>query len=168
MEAIRVPFLNFCFETQRYFSSLSFLTDGETQKDSKDDQTVSLPITAPRGYQIITKQHNHDGFDKIHTDSILFLGYQNDGGNTLMLQTYPAAGTLSIDTEDADHIQFDLNGMQAIQIHEEKDGMFRTIWIDAERQRVYDVSCNGLSEEAFQQYIFELSGMFMAPTLYAE
>lgn len=167
VEALRVPFLNFCFDARRYFSSLSFQTEEQLPSDSSDD-TISLPISAPAGYRISMKQHNYDDYSLIREDSTLFLGYQDEAGHTLMIQTLPAAGSFSIDTEDAEATRFLLNGMQAIHIRQEEDGMLRTIWIDPERQRLFDVSCNGLSDADFEQYIYELSGMFMSPTLYAD
>lgn len=168
VEALRVPFLNFCFETQRYFSSLTIWNDEDAQASSPDADTVSLPISAPTGYSISIKQHNHDDYSKIYSDSFLFLGYTNGDGHVLMIQTYPAAGTLSIDTEDAVYTQFLLNGMQAIHINKSSDGTLRTLWVDANRERIFDVSSDGLEEEEFSQYVFELSGMFMAPQLYAD
>lgn len=165
VEALRVPLLNFCIDARRSFSSLTF--QAEDPSDPADG-AVSLPITVPSGYRLSVKDHNHEDDALIHEDSNLFLAYQDDEGHVLMIQTLPAKGSLSIDTENAEASRFLLNGMQAIHIQKEEDHMLRTIWIDPERQRLFDVSCNGLPDEAFEQYIYELAAMLMAPELYAE
>lgn len=85
-----------------------------------------------------------------------------------MFHTLPAKGALSIDTEDAESVEFLLNGMQAIQIRQEAEHTLRTIWVDPDRQRLFDVSSNGMREEDFKQHILELSAMLMAPELYAD
>lgn len=167
VEAIRVPLLNFCFKTQKYFSSLTFPTEQDTDSDS-DADVVDLPISIPKGYSIIHKDHNHDDYTYIYEDSILLLAYQDQEGHYFMFHTLPAKGTLSIDTEDAESVEFLLNGMQAIQIRQEAEHTLRTIWVDPDRQRLFDVSSNGMREEDFKQHILELSAMLMAPELYAD
>ena len=167
VEAIRVPFLNLCIDTKRYFSSLTFSQEN-TAPTEPDPEEVSLPIDVPSGYSLSYKDHNHEDFSLIYEDSILFLGYQDDQGHTFMFQTLPAAGSFSIDTEGAESTRFLLNGMQAIQIRQEHNNTMRTIWVDPDRQRLFDVSCNGMRSEEFEQHILHMSAMFMAPELYAE
>lgn len=167
VEAIRVPFLNLCIDTKRYFSSLTFSQEN-TAPTEADPEEVSLPIDVPPGYSLSYKDHNHEDFSLIYEDSILFLGYQDADGHTFLFQTLPAMGSFSIDTEDAESTRFLLNGMQAIQIRQESDNMMRTIWVDPERQRLFDVSCNGMRAEEFEQHILHMSAMFMAPELYAD
>ena len=167
VEAFRVPILNFCIKTQKCFSSLTFSTQQDTASES-DTDAVDLPISVPKGYSILKKQHNHDDYAHIYGDSHLFLAYQDPEGHYFMFQTLPAEGSLSIDTEDAEAAELLLNGMQAIQIRQEDKHTLRTIWVDPNRQRLFDVSCNGLGEEAFKQHILDLSAMLMAPELYAD
>lgn len=168
VEALRVPFLNFCIQTRRVFSSLTIQTGNETKSSTADDDVMSLPISAPNGYHLEVKQHNHDDYSLIYPDSILFLAYRNDTGNNFIIQTLPAAGTFSVDTENGEITEFLLNGMEAIHICKPETGELRTIWMNPERQRIYDVSSDGLSLEAFQQEVNFLSGVFMAPELYSE
>ena len=167
VEALRVPILNFCIKTQKSFSSLTFSSQQDDRSDS-DKDVVELPISVPKGYSILKKQHNHDDYAYIYEDSILFLAYQNPEGSYFMFQTLPAEGSLSIDTENAEAAEFLLNGMQAIQIRQEADHTLRTIWVDPNRQRLFDVSSNGMTEEDFKQHILDLSAMLMAPELYAD
>lgn len=167
VEALRVPILNFCIKTQKSFSSLTFSSQQDDRSDS-DKDVVDLPISVPKGYSIMHKQHNHDDYAYIYEDSILFLAYQNPEGSYFMFQTLPAEGSLSIDTENAEAAEFLLNGMQAIQIRQEADHTLRTIWVDPNRQRLFDVSSNGMTEEDFKQHILDLSAMLMAPELYAD
>lgn len=167
VEALRVPFLNMCLDVRRHFSSLTFQAE-ETAPQSPSDDSINLPIYVPDGFRLSVKHHNYDDFDLIYEDSGLFLAYTDSQDHILTIQTIPAAGTITIDTEGAETSEFLLNGMDAIHIRQEEDGMLRTIWIDPERQRLYDVSCDGLSEEEFSQYVFELSGMFLFSGLYAE
>lgn len=167
VEAIRVPILNLYFETQRYFSSLTFSSDTD-MPSSPDNDTVDLPIMKPKGYTLFVKDHNHDDYSRIYEDSTLFLGYQDQEGHYYTFQTLPAKGSLSIDTEDAQCTEFLLNGMQAIQIRKESDNLLRTIWVDPQRQRLFDISCDGMREEDFEQHILDMSAMLMAPELYAD
>lgn len=164
VEAIRVPLLNFYLDTKRHFSSLSFNPSEDADPDS---QEVSLPVSVPKGYRIIKKSHNYEDFASLRNDSILFLAYQNEDGHILMINTYPAAGNVSLDTEDALVTEFELNGMNALSIQSD-DGMLRTLWIDPERQRTYDISCTGLAEEDFNLYVYELSGRFLSPVFFAD
>lgn len=167
VEAIRVPLLNLCIKTQKYFSSLTFSTQQDSGSEA-DDEVVDLPISVPKGYSILKKQHNHDDYSFIYEDSILFLAYQNPEGHYFMFQTLPAEGSLSIDTENGEAAEFLLNGMQAIQIRQEADHTLRTIWVDPDRKRLFDVSSNGMKDEDFRQHILDLSAMLMAPELYAD
>lgn len=167
VEAIRVPLLNLCIKTQKYFSNITF--PGEQDADSEADKdVVDFPLSVPKGFTLFHKDHNHDDYAYIYEDSTLFLAYQNQDGHYFMFHTLPAQGSLSIDTEDAEAVEFLLNGMQAIQICQESDHALRTIWVDPERQRLFDVSSNGMTEEDFKQHIFDLSAMLMAPELYAD
>ena len=167
VEAIRVPLLNLCIKTQKYFSSITFPTEQGGSSDS-DKDVVNLPISIPKGYSLMHKDHNHDDYSYIYEDSTLFLAYQDQEGHYFMFQTLPAQGALSIDTEDAESVEFLLNGMQAIQIRQESDHTLRTLWVDPDRQRLFDVSCNGMKEEEFKQHVLDLSAMMMAPELYAD
>jgi len=167
VEALRVPFLNFCFSTRRCFSSLSFPSEN-TSAYGSDKDAVSFPLRVPKGYSLIAKEHNHDDYAYIYPDSVLFLGYQDPEGHVFSFQTLPATGSFSIDTEDAESTEFLLNGMQAIRIRKEGGEALRTIWVDPERQRMFDVYCNGMTEEDFKTHILDLSAMFMAPEFYAE
>lgn len=167
VEAIRVPLLNLCIKTQKYFSSITFPSEQDDDSDS-DEDVVSLPISVPKGFTLLHKDHNHADYNYIYEDSILFLAYQNEEGHYYMFHTLPAQGSLSIDTEGAESVEFLLNGMQAIQIRQESDHTLRTIWVDPERQRLFDVSSNGMREEDFKQHVLELSARMMAPELYAD
>lgn len=165
VEALRVPFLNFCFQTRRAFTRISIQSE---EASSSSDSSMSLPLTAPKGYRLEIVNHNHEDNSLIYPDSILFLAYRNDTGNNFIVQTLPAAGTFSIDTENGEITEFLLNGMDAIHICKPETGELRTIWMNPERQRIYDVSSDGLTPEEFQQEVNFLSGVFMAPELYSE
>lgn len=167
VEALRVPFLNLCIQARKHFSSLTFSTENSGSYGS-DKDVVELPIPAPEGYNIVVKDHNHDGYAYIYPDSVLFLGYQDPEGHLFTFQTLPANGSFTIDTEDAESTEFLLNGMQAIQIRQEDDNFLRTIWIDPQRQRLFDISCNGMAEEDFQELLRQMSAMLMAPEFYAD
>ena len=113
----------------------------------------------------IQTEDTHEAFG---IDSGPVIAYQNPEGYYFMFQTLPAEGSLSIDTENAEAAEFLLNGMQAIQIRQESEHTLRTIWVDPNRQRLFDVSSNGMAEEDFKQHILDLSAMLMAPELYAD
>ena len=49
VEALRVPFLNFCFQTRRAFSRITIQTE---EASSSSDSSMSLPISAPKGYRL--------------------------------------------------------------------------------------------------------------------
>ena len=163
VEALRVPFLNFCIQTRRTVSHLTFQKDAESNSENSG---IGLLIGGPSGFTLTQKYHNHDDYDLIYQDSDLLLLYTNEEGKYFSIQTFPAIGMLSIDTEDAECSDFLLNGMDAMYISEPRDGTLRTIWIDAQRQRLYDITTNGMTEEEFQQEVYSLSGMFMVAELY--
>ena len=88
VEALRVPFLNFCIETRR---SVSHLTFGEnTESRSSESSGIGLLIGAPNGFTLTQKYHNHDDYDLIYEDSSLFLLYTNEEGKYFSIQTFMA------------------------------------------------------------------------------
>ena len=159
VEAIRVPCLNFFIRITDYFTEISF-----DEKPSSNDSDM-LPIYPPDGYTVIVQKHNYDDFSKIRPDSILFYGFQNDNGSILSIDSLPAEGSISLDTEDSESVSFYMNGMKAIHIMK-SNGEQTIVWFDESHKRIYNVFCSNMDKDEFLSYLMILSTELMNNELY--
>ena len=150
VEAIRVPCLNFFIRITDYFTEISF-----SDEQSTYDSDV-LPFSPPDGYTVIVQKHNYDDFSKIRPDSILFYGFQKDDGSMLSIESLPAEGSISLDTEDSETVSFYMNGMKAIHIFK-SNGEQSIVWFDASHKRIYNVFCSNMDKDEFLTYLMILS-----------
>ena len=150
VEAIRVPCLNFFIRITDYFTEISF-----SDEQSTYDSDV-LPFSPPDGYTVIVQKHNYDDFSKIRPDSILFYGFRKDDGSMLSIESLPAEGSISLDTEDSETVSFYMNGMKAIHIIK-SNGEQSIVWFDASHKRIYNAFCSNMDKDEFLTYLMILS-----------
>lgn len=150
VEAIRVPCLNFFIRITDYFTEINF-----SGKQSSHDSDI-LPFSPPDGYTLIVQKHNYDDFSKIRPDSILFYGFQKDDGSMLSIDSLPAVGSISLDTEDSESVSFYMNGMKAIHIMK-SNGEQTIVWFDESHNRIYNVFCSNMDKDEFMTYLMTLS-----------
>lgn len=159
VEAIRVPCLNFFIRITDYFTEINF-SDKQTSRDSG-----VLPFYPPDEYTVVIQKHNYDDFSKIRLDSILFYGFQKDDGSMLSIESLPAEGSISLDTEDSESVSFFMNGMKAIHIFK-NNGEQTIVWFDEPHKRIYNVFCSNMDKDEFLSYLMILSTELMNNELY--
>lgn len=150
VEAIRVPCLNFFIRVTDYFTEINF-SDKRSSNGSD-----ALPFSPPEGYTVIVQKHNYDDFSKIRQDSILFYGFQKDDGSMLSIESLPAVGSISLDTEDSESVSFYMNGMKAVHILK-SNGEQTIVWFDESHKRIYNAFCSNMDKDEFLSYLMMLS-----------
>lgn len=159
VEAIRVPCLNFCIRVTDYFTEIQF-----SDKHSKDTPQ-NLPFHPPEGYTSMVQTHNYDDFSTIRQDSVLFYGFKHEDGSILSVESFPAEGSISLDTEASESVSFYMNGMKAIHILK-NNGNQTIIWFDEHRERIYNAFCSNMDKDDFLTYVMLLSVDLMNDAFY--
>lgn len=145
VEAFRIPILNYLIKHEVRFSSLLFI--GEEEEPKEDPlENIEVKDCVPDEYGLVDKVTDVDGG--------AFYLFKNEKNEYISVQITPSFGMLNYDAEDAQQIPVEINDNQAIFIIGDN---LRIMWFDPEKNLVFDVSANGLSENDFWKIVYRLA-----------
>lgn len=145
VEAFRIPILNYILNQEDRFSTMIFMSEREPINKSHW-KNIDIEDCLPNGFNLDIKKETPDG-------GYLY-SFINETGSTILIQITQAYGMINFDTENTAQISLEINGYEAILIDE---AGFRILWLDPERDYVFDVSAIGLSEIEFWKVVYRLT-----------
>ena len=102
VDAIRVPFMSFLLSIGQ--KSAEVIGESESNVPVSDEYISSYPTYIPDGYVVISFSEYDNGYS---------VSYQNDQGTMFQLDCYDASNRFSLDAEDSNVQQIDINGIEA-------------------------------------------------------
>lgn len=157
VEAFRVPLLNFFLTRQGGRSStLTFLS--EPAERSRDDNSVSRMVSScmPKGFSLIAESFDTTNFKKQESFSTALYLFENQAGQQFQIQISPAEGTYSIDTEDAEIIQTQINGYDAVYIRKD---YYRVIWLNEALSLYFSITGYDIDEKTFEHCVWAMASL---------
>lgn len=144
-DALRVPALNFFLQQSEKWAEICTEDKQDVLKPhhSKDELLGDI---LPEGYTISYSQAAPDGFTSI--------GYTNDQGQAVYLDTIPSNVSLRLDNENVKRTEISLAGYQVVLT--EKGTYLQVMWIDENVQRIYMLSSDGWEREPFLELALSL------------
>ncbi len=146
VEAFKLPVLNYIVALERKFLGFTFGKNEHLSEKQEEVLKVIQSEPCPDGYEFLDHQTTSNG--KIRLD------LEHEGRIAMSISIYPSAGQINIDTEDITQTSMKIYDYEAVYL--QKDG-HRLMWMDAEREMVFDLRAFELGEEAFWRYAYLLT-----------
>lgn len=115
VDAFRIPFMSFFLSIGQ--ESAEMVSDSRNNVPVSDDYINLYPTYIPSEYVMISISEYDNGYS---------VAYQNDQGSMFQLDCYEANDRFSLDAEDSDLQQIDINGFEATT--SSKDGRIVITW----------------------------------------
>ena len=115
VDAIRIPFMSFLLSIGQ--ESAEMVSDSRNNVPVSDGYINLYPTYIPSGYVMISLSEYDNGYS---------VAYQNDQGSMFQLDCYEANDRFSLDAEDSDLQQIDINGFEATI--SSRDGRIVVTW----------------------------------------
>lgn len=145
VEAFRIPILNYLIKHDIRFSSLLF-TDEDEPEGVHPLEDIDVEDCVPKDFTLQNETFDSDGTSYYY--------FRDNFDNYISILLSPSTGMLNYDAEDAKQIPMKVNDHEAILITGE---VLRVIWLDAERNYVFDVSARGLNETEFWKVVYRIA-----------
>lgn len=145
VEAFRIPILNYLIKHDTRFSSLLF-TDEDENEGVHPLEDIEIKDCVPKDFTLYNHTFDDDGTSHFY--------YKDSSSNYISILVSPSTGMLNYDAEDLNQLPMQVNDHEAIFISGE---ILRIIWLDAERNCVFDVSTKGLPENEFWKVVYRIA-----------
>lgn len=160
VEAFRIPVLNFILKEGKEFTQVSF-AQNTSSFSALDQLRVIIWEAVPDGYQLTLENVHTDKHMGSESITSLFIRFQDDQKRALAIGVTKAAGSISVDSENAETTSMELFGQQAVILA--KDGELRAIWVNEEQGQLYDVTGYGTGPDIFWECVHKLANSTQNP-----
>lgn len=150
VEALRIPVLNFILKHSPRATAILFQSTATPRQTQLEELCSILKDAVPEGYVLEVEHIYRDEYTVPPTVTSVFVAFQNEDDALLTIHVSPAEGARSVDTENAEVTQMELEGQRALLI--EKPPGIQVLWINETQQLVYHVTASTMKKTDFMNY----------------
>ncbi len=145
VEAFKIPVLNYIVALEKKFSGFNFGKNEYLTQEQEEVVKLIQSEPCPEGYQFAGQEF--DSYGRI------WLYFECEGKVGIKVSIYPSEGQINVDTEDIEQIPMKIHEYEAVYL--QKEG-HRLMWLDAERELIFNLRALELTEDDFWRYAYTL------------